>query len=63
MENINEHDFNKLPYQSYYGLDYGLSANYCNCRSSTVMKTILNMNYYTKPMNEMRGSLSDDLLY
>jgi hypothetical protein len=23
---LNEHDFNKLPYQIYRGLDYGLSA-------------------------------------
>jgi hypothetical protein len=60
---LNEHDFYKLPYQSYYGLDFGMSAP----TAMVEMKFDGDENYFLhellyKPMNEMRGSLSDELL-
>jgi phage terminase large subunit len=58
---LNEQDFNKLPYQIYRGLDYGLSAK----TALVCMKFDGDENYFFKeelykPMNEMKGSLADE---
>jgi phage terminase large subunit len=54
-------DFEKLPYQSYYGLDFGLSAP----TSLVEMKFDGDENYFFKerlykPLNDIKGSLSDE---
>jgi PBSX family phage terminase large subunit len=58
---LNDADFYKLPYQVYRGLDFGLSAK----TALTAMKFDGDENYFFKeelykPMNEMKGSLSDE---
>lgn len=58
---LNDADFHKLPYQIYRGLDFGLSAKTALCD----MKWDGDENYFFKerlylPMNEMKGSLSDE---
>lgn len=58
---LNDADFNKLPYQIYRGLDFGLSAKTALCD----MKFDGDENYFFKerlykPMNEMQGSLSEE---
>jgi len=60
-ELLNNADFEKLPYQSYYGLDYGLSAP----SALVEMKFDGDENYFFKeilykPMNDIKGSLSDE---
>jgi len=54
-------DFEKLPYQSYYGLDFGLSAP----TALVEMKFDGDENYFFKerlykPLNDIKGSLSDE---
>lgn len=54
-------DFKKLPYQSYFGLDFGLSAP----TALVEMKFDGDENYFFKemlykPLNEIKGSLSDE---
>jgi len=60
-EILNNADFEKLPYQSYYGLDYGLSAP----SALVEMKFDGDENYFFreilyKPLNDIKGSLSDE---
>jgi len=55
-------DFEKLPYQSYFGLDFGLSAP----TALVEMKFDGDENYFFKerlykPLNDIKGSLSDEL--
>jgi len=55
-------DFEKLPYQSYFGLDFGLSAP----TALMEMKFDGDENYFFKerlykPLNDIKGSLSDEL--
>ncbi len=54
-------DFEKLPYQSYFGLDFGLSAP----TALVEMKFDGDENYFFKerlykPLNDIKGSLSDE---
>lgn len=54
-------DFNKLPYQSYYGLDFGLSAP----SALVEMKFDGDENYFFRevlycPLNDMKGTLKDE---
>jgi len=54
-------DFNKLPYQSYYGLDFGLSAP----SALVEMKFDGDENYFFRevlycPLNDMKGTLTDE---
>lgn len=58
---LNNADFEKLPYQSYYGLDFGLSAP----TALVEMKFDGDENYFFrerlyKPLNDIKGSLSDE---
>jgi len=60
-ELLSNADFEKLPYQSYYGLDYGLSAP----SALVEMKFDGDENYFFKeilykPLNDIKGSLSDE---
>jgi len=60
-EILSNSDFEKLPYQSYYGLDYGLSAP----SALVEMKFDGDENYFFreilyKPLNDIKGSLSDE---
>jgi phage terminase large subunit len=60
-ELLSNSDFEKLPYQSYYGLDYGLSAP----SALVEMKFDGDENYFFreilyKPLNDIKGSLSDE---
>jgi len=60
-EILSNTDFEKLPYQSYYGLDYGLSAP----SALVEMKFDGDENYFFreilyKPLNDIKGSLSDE---
>jgi len=60
-EILSNADFEKLPYQSYYGLDYGLSAP----SALVEMKFDSDENYFFreilyKPLNDIKGSLSDE---
>jgi PBSX family phage terminase large subunit len=59
---ISDHTFNNLPFTSYYGLDFGMSAP----TALIEMKfdgdhTFFLKERLYKPMNEMRGTLSDEL--
>ena len=59
---IPTHDFNALPYPSYYGLDFGMSAP----TAMVEMKTDGEGTYFLKemlykPLKEMKGTLSDEL--
>jgi hypothetical protein len=59
---LNEHDFNKLPYQIYRGLDYGLSAKTALvCMKFDGDENYLKRNYISQ-MNEMKGSLADEFI-
>lgn len=58
---LNDYDFNKLPFQSYYGLDFGLSAP----TALVEMKFDKDENYFFreilyKPLNDIKGSLADE---
>ena len=58
---LSNSDFDKLPYQSYYGLDFGLSA----ATALVEMKFDGDENYFIreilyKPLNDINGSLSDE---
>ncbi len=58
---LNDADFYRLPYQSYYGLDFGLSAP----TALVEMKFDGDENYFFreilyKPLNEIKGSLSEE---
>jgi phage terminase large subunit len=58
---LNKSDFYKLPYQSYYGLDFGLSAP----SALVEMKFDGDENYFFTerlycPLNDMKGSLSEE---
>ena len=58
---LSNSDFDKLPYQSYYGLDFGLSAP----TALIEMKYDGDENYFIreilyKPLNDINGSLSDE---
>lgn len=58
---LSDSDFYKLPYQSYFGLDFGLSAP----SALVEMKFDGDENYFFKerlykPMNKMQGSLSEE---
>lgn len=58
---LNDADFNKLPFQSYYGLDFGLSAP----SALVEMKFDKDENYFFrevlyKPLNDIKGSLADE---
>lgn len=58
---LSNSDFDKLPYQSYYGLDFGLSAP----TALIEMKFDGDENYFIreilyKPLNDINGSLSDE---
>jgi len=60
-ELLSNADFEKLPYQSYYGLDYGLSAP----SALVEMKFDGDENYFFreilyKPLNDIKGSLSEE---
>jgi len=60
-ETLSNADFEKLPYQSYYGLDFGLSAP----TALVEMKFDGDENYFFrerlyKPLNDIKGSLSDE---
>jgi len=60
-QTLNNADFEKLPYQSYYGLDFGLSAP----TALVEMKFDGDENYFFreklyKPLNDIKGSLSDE---
>jgi phage terminase large subunit len=60
-ETLNKKDFYKLPYQSYYGLDFGLSAP----TALVEMKFDGDENYFFHeilycPLNEMKGTLSEE---
>jgi len=60
-QTLNNSDFEKLPYQSYYGLDFGLSAP----TALVEMKFDGDENYFFrerlyKPLNDIKGSLSDE---
>jgi len=60
-ELLSNTDFEKLPYQSYYGLDYGLSAP----SALVEMKFDGDENYFFreilyKPLNDIKGSLSEE---
>jgi len=60
-EILSNADFEKLPYQSYYGLDYGLSAP----SALVEMKFDGDEKYFFreilyKPLNDIKGSLSDE---
>jgi PBSX family phage terminase large subunit len=59
--NLTDKDFYKLPYQIYYGLDFGLSAP----TSLVAMKFDGDENYFFKeilykPLNDIKGSLTDE---
>jgi phage terminase large subunit len=59
---ITDHTFDNLPYTSYYGLDFGMSAP----TALIEMKFDGDQTFFLKerlykPMNEMRGTLSDEL--
>ena len=59
---ISDHTFNSLPFTSYYGLDFGMSAP----TALIEMKFDGDQTFFLKerlykPMNEMRGTLSDEL--
>ena len=58
---LSNSDFDKLPYQSYYGLDFGLSA----ATAMVELKFDGDENYFIreilyKPLNDINGSLSDE---
>lgn len=58
---LSNSDFNKLPYQSYYGLDFGLSAP----SALVEMKFDGDENYFFReilycPLNDMKGTLTDE---
>ena len=58
---LNNSDFNKLPYQSYYGLDFGLSAP----SALVEMKFDGDENYFFRevlycPLNDMKGTLTEE---
>ena len=58
---LNNADFNKLPYQSYYGLDFGLSAP----SALVEMKFDGDENYFFRevlycPLNDMKGTLTEE---
>ena len=58
---LSNSDFDKLPYQSYYGLDFGLSA----ATAMVELKFDGDENYFVreilyKPLNDINGSLSDE---
>jgi hypothetical protein len=58
---LNDKDFYKLPFQTYYGLDFGLSA----ATSLVAMKFDGDENYFFKeilykPLNDIKGSLTDE---
>lgn len=58
---LSNSDFDKMPYQSYYGLDFGLSAP----TALVEMKFDGDENYFIreilyKPLNDIRGSLSEE---
>lgn len=60
-QTLSNADFEKLPYQSYYGLDFGLSAP----TALVEMKFDGDENYFFreklyKPLNDIKGSLSDE---
>jgi phage terminase large subunit len=59
---ISDHTFNSLPFTSYYGLDFGMSAP----TALIEMKFDGDQTFFLKerlykPMNSMRGTLSDEL--
>lgn len=61
-EIIEDKEFFNLPYQTYYGLDFGVSAP----TALIQMKTDGDGTYFLhellyKPLNEMKGTLSDEL--
>jgi PBSX family phage terminase large subunit len=58
---LTDKDFYKLPFQTYYGLDFGLSAP----TSLVAMKFDGDENYFFKeilykPLNDIKGSLTDE---
>ncbi len=60
-QTLSNADFEKLPYQSYFGLDFGLSAP----SALVEMKFDGDENYFFKerlykPLNDIKGSLSDE---
>lgn len=59
-QTLNNADFNKLPYQSYYGLDFGLSAP----SALVEMKFDGDENYFFReimysPLNDLKGTLAE----
>lgn len=60
---IEDEEFKMLPYRSYFGLDFGMSAP----TALVEMKTDGDGSYFLKerlykPLNEMQGTLSDELI-